>query len=154
MDYLAGLWAKLAPWVDEATRFAGVVPYPALPVAAVPLVAALLSGSLVAIVLALILVWISGATVLAAPLDQQSWAVFYAGCAASLLATAVAFHRRRLWRRVQVQDRRLGELTGELEDLRARYEREMMWRNASTRPVLDPALLDSEGGTSTATRRL
>jgi membrane protein implicated in regulation of membrane protease activity len=149
MDYLASMWAKLAPSVDEVIRLAGTVPYPALPVAAVPLAAALLSGSLAAFALALILIWMSGSALIAAPLGQQSWVIFYAGCAASLLTTALAFHRRRLRGQVRAQNRRLDQLTGELEDLRGRYEREIMWRNASRR-----GNLEAEGETSTVTHQV
>jgi hypothetical protein len=131
MDQLATIWAGLPDWVLEAMSRARALPYPSLHVLALVVIVAVLSRSLVAMALTAMLVSIAALALLAHPGDQQSWTVFWTACAASLLATGVAFHRHRLSRRVSLLREKVTELSNELADLRPKYQRELLWRNAS-----------------------
>jgi hypothetical protein len=149
MDQLATLWAVLPDWVLEAASRARALPYPALHVMAGALVLALLARSLAALTLAMLLVSIAAIVVLAHPADQRSWTILWTSCAASLLGTALAFHRQRLARRVSILREKVSDLNAELADLRPRYERELIWRHAAERhtleapePILSPPVAD------------
>jgi hypothetical protein len=137
MEQLATIWAGMPDWVLEAVSRARALPYPALHAMAVPLVLALLARSLTALALAVMLVSIAGMVLLAHPADQRSWTILWAACAASLLGTALAFHRRRLARRVSLLREKVVDLSAELADLRPRYERELIWRKAGERHTLE-----------------
>jgi hypothetical protein len=139
MDQIATIWAQMPDWVLEAVSRARALPYPALHVMAVLLVLALLARSLAAMALAVMLVSIAAIVLLAHPDDQRSWTILWVACAASLLGTALAFHRHRLARRVSLLREKVVDLSAELADLRPRYERELIWRKAGERNTPEQA---------------
>jgi hypothetical protein len=85
---------------------------------------------LAAIALTGMLVFIAAAVLLAYPADERSWTALWTSSVASVLATALAFDRRRLARRVALLRDKAADLGAELADLRPKYERELMWRRA------------------------
>lgn len=133
MDQLATLWVGWPDWVIDAISRARALPYPALHAMAAASVIAVLSRSLAAILLSLMLVSTAGAVLLAHPTDQFGWTVFWTSLTASVLASAISFHRHRLARRVSLLREKVTELSQELADLRPKYERELIWRRAAER---------------------
>jgi hypothetical protein len=133
VDQLATIWAGLPDWVLGGVGRARALPYPALHVIAGLIVLALLSRSLAALILSLTLIFIAGAVLLVHPTGEFGWAVFWTACAASLMATAVSFHRHRLARRISLLQDKVSDLKEELAELRPKYEREVLWRRAGGR---------------------
>lgn len=131
MEQLSSVWAALPGWFLSATSRAAEAPYPALHVMGGVILLALLARSLAAITVAIILAGVAAAVLLAHPADQRSWAIFWAVCAASVIATIVAFLRHRLARRVSILKAQLADARDELADLRPKYEREVVWRTAA-----------------------
>jgi hypothetical protein len=86
-----------------------------------------------AIVLAAGILWIPAGLMSAHPSDDRSWPILWTACAASLIATAVAFHRHRLAKQARGLARRLDSLKKELGDLRTSYEHELVSRGSDER---------------------
>jgi len=136
---LATLWAQLPELAREAVSRARALPDLALYAIAAALVLALLSRSLAAIVLAAAILWIPAALLLAHPADDRSWLVLWIACAASLLATASAYLRRRLAKQARTLRASLTDLRNELTDLRTKYEHELVSRGSDERDRQMPA---------------
>jgi hypothetical protein len=123
------MWANLVESLSDAVSSTRGLPFPSLYILAVAFVAALLSRSLAAMAIAAMLVSIA-ASILAHPGDQRGWTIFWIVNIANLLASALAYHRDRLSRRLSILRDNVEELRNELADLRPKYEREVMWRKA------------------------
>ena len=126
---------RFAGWGTRSGGSSAALPYPALHVIAGVIVLALLSRSLSALLLDLTLIFIAGAVLLVHPTGEFGWAIFWTACVASLMATAVSFHRHRLARRIGLLQDKVSDLKEELAELRPKYEREVLWRRAGGRAV-------------------
>jgi hypothetical protein len=122
MDQLATIWAGLPEVGKELILRARAFPDLALYALAVPLLIALASRSLAGIALAAAILWIPAALLLTGPADDRSWLILWTACAASLLATAIAYHRRRLAKEARVLSISATAMKKELGDLRTSYE--------------------------------
>ena len=133
MEEITALWVRLPHMALAGLSQARELPYPALHILGLTFVVALPSTSLAAMLLVGVLTYIAGAVLLTHPGDPIARTVLWTACSASLVASGISFHRRLLARRVSLLRDKVGELRRELDDLRPRYERELMWRKAGER---------------------
>ena len=127
------MWATLPDLAREAVFRARVLPDLALGAIAISLLVALLSRSLIAIALAVAILYIPAALLLAHPSDDRSWLILWTACAASLLSTAVAYHRRRLAKQARVLAASVVDMRKELSELQTSYEHKLVSRGVNER---------------------
>jgi hypothetical protein len=116
------IWAGLLEVGQELILRARALPDLALYALAVSLAVALASRSFAAIVLAAAVLWIPATLLLTGPADDRSWLILWTACAASLLATGIAYHRRRVAKQARVLSTRASDLKKELVNLHTSYE--------------------------------
>ena len=122
MDQFLTLLGPVSDLAHEALLRARSLPDFALYTIAVPALLALVSRSLLAIILAAAILWIPAALLLAQPAEDWIWRLMWVASAASVLATAVTYHRRRLAKRARALGVRAVALKQELIDLHTSYE--------------------------------
>jgi hypothetical protein len=122
MDQLSDLFTGLPDVARDALLRARSIPDLGLAVIGLAALIALLSRSVIAIILAALILWIPAVLLLTNAADDRSWLVLWIACAASLLATGIAFTRRRLAKQTRALQKSAPQLRQELEDLRTSYE--------------------------------